>query len=251
MSKLKCVLALLGAAAASSSAAPMCAARSPAHRVPLVELYTSEGCSSCPPADRYLGTLAGSGAVVLSMHVDYWNNLGWRDPFSRPEATERQRWLTTLAASRTVYTPELFVDGRELRGGPALWRDLVPPTLARVSAQPAGAGITVLLDAMPGRAQALEARVATPQGGRLHLALVENNIDVRVSAGENGGATLHHDFVVRAWLDPVELEPGTVSIRRVLPVPRDARREHLAVAAFVDTGQGEVLQALTLPLCGT
>jgi hypothetical protein len=242
---------LLLCGAAASSAAPVCSARSPAQRVALVELYTSEGCSSCPPADRYLATLAGSGAVLLSMHVDYWNRLGWRDPFARPEAGARQRWLADLAGGRTIYTPELFVGGRELRGGPAEWRARLPDALARTGALPAGAGITLLLDALPGPDQAVEARVAAPRGGRLHLALVENGIDVRVSAGENGGRTLHHEFVVRAWLDPVVLEPGTTTVRRVLPVPPGARPDRMAVAAFVDTEQGEVLQALSLPLCGT
>jgi hypothetical protein len=249
MHKLIPLVALLCAGAAA--AAPMCSARSPARRVPLVELYTSEGCSSCPPADRYLGTLAGSGAVVLSMHVDYWTSLGWRDPFSRPEAGERQRWLTDLAGGRTIYTPELFVGGRELRGGPDAWRERLPAALARAGARPAAAGITLELDAPADQVQAVEARVAAPNGARLHLALVESGIDVRVVAGENEGRTLHHDFVVRAWLDPIALKAGTSAVRRVLELPRGARRDRLAVAAFIDNEQGEVLQALTLPLCGT
>ena len=89
---------------------------------PLVELYTSEGCSSCPPADQFLGRLAGLlddqfRAVPLAFHVDYWNWLGWTDPFSKEQFAERQRVVAAYNARRSIYTPELVVAGKEARGG--------------------------------------------------------------------------------------------------------------------------------------
>jgi hypothetical protein len=97
-----------------------CERSSPTHTVALVELYTSEGCNSCPPADRWLSSLLsrhGSTRVVpLSLHVDYWDYIGWSDPFAQAQFSERQR---RLAGGATIYTPEVFVSARELRG----WRD--------------------------------------------------------------------------------------------------------------------------------
>src|ERR1700739_1342795 len=112
-----CLLAAAAMIASPVMAANACRAQSPAHRVALLELYTSEGCSSCPPADQYVAGLRASGvtadqAVVLSEHVDYWNYIGWKDPYSRAAFTERQRWLSDLAGSHTIYTPEMFIAGR-------------------------------------------------------------------------------------------------------------------------------------------
>ncbi|MFL6703417.1 MAG: DUF1223 domain-containing protein, partial [Paraburkholderia graminis] len=116
---LVAALALLCASGLVSAASAMCSARSPAHRVALVELYSSEGCNSCPPADAWLGQWKNSGAtrsvVPLALHVDYWNGLGWTDRFSQHRFTERQQTLTDLAGGHTIYTPEVFVGGRELR----------------------------------------------------------------------------------------------------------------------------------------
>lgn len=245
------VTLLLALLAAAAQAAPACMRQSPAYTVPLVELYTSEGCDSCPPADRYLSTLRGSDAVVLSMHVDYWNYLGWKDPFARRETGERQRALADLVGSRTIYTPELFAGGRELRGGPGRWDSALPQALARLRAQPARAGITLLLEAPRAAGLPVEARVRAPGGGTLQLALVQNDLSVQVGAGENHGRLLHHDFVVRDWLAPVALPAeGDAVVRRSLMLPPGADRAKLAVVAFVQSGDGQILQALQLPLCG-
>lgn len=109
---------LLGPSAAAS--AQTCSKQSPPHTVALLELYTSEGCSSCPPADKFVSNLRNAGlpaeqVVPLALHVDYWDYIGWKDLFASHAYTQRQRWLSGLANTRTIYTPEIFVAGREVR----------------------------------------------------------------------------------------------------------------------------------------
>jgi hypothetical protein len=232
-------------------AGPACVGQSPAHTVALVELYTSEGCSSCPPADRFLGSLRPAGvapsqAVLLSMHVDYWNYIGWKDPFSRKAFTERQRWLSDLAGTRTIYTPEFFVGGRELRD----WNGGLQGVVSKLNKMPARAGIAVSLGALGAGGLPVDVSAQSAQGGTLHVALVEDALAVEVKAGENGGRTLHHDHVVREWLEPVALgRDGKANVSRVLPLPAGARAANLGVAAFVQSDKGEVLQAFSLQAC--
>jgi hypothetical protein len=138
------LLAALARAAGVHAAPPAaCERSSPPHTVALVELYTSEGCSSCPPADRWLSGLAaryGADRIVpLSLHVDYWDYIGWQDPYAQRQFGERQRELGRFATSPTIYTPEVFVGMRELRN----WRDPVTfdRRLQEINRQPAGAEI--------------------------------------------------------------------------------------------------------------
>lgn len=152
----------------------------------VVELYTSEGCSSCPPADRWLSTLSGRAAVLpLSFHVTYWNRLGWPDPFASPEATQRQRdWAVAMGASN-VYTPQVVAGGRDWRRWPEL---PAPPPAApmALSLRRDGARVTAEVGAAPGRWQG-------------YWAVLEDGHRSRVTAGENSGETLAHDHVVRHY----------------------------------------------------
>src|SRR5688572_5754805 len=105
-----------------SVAGAECSAVSAPNRVPLLELYTSEGCNSCPPTDRWVSALqgrdyAGSRVVVLAFHVDYWDRLGWPDRFAQPRFTERQRLINSRNRSRVMYTPQLVLNGRDYRRG--------------------------------------------------------------------------------------------------------------------------------------
>jgi hypothetical protein len=258
------ILLLLGvwvaawsASAVQAAEAGGCSMRSPPHRVALLELYTSEGCSSCPPADAFLsGTRAAlrpDQAVPLSMHVDYWNYIGWKDPYSRKTFTERQQWLTELAGSRTVYTPEFFVAGKELRG----WRDGTQAAVARINQQPAQADISIAIGPAGAGGLPLVVTASAKMAGKLYVALVESGIARQVRAGENQGRLLRHDYVVREWLAPVTLAPaaraagGVAQLSRTVALPAGASPGKLAVSAFVQSEQGEVLQAATLSACGT
>jgi len=236
----------------SGALAQACSKHSPPHTVALLELYTSEGCSSCPPADRFLGALHDAGldagqVVPLALHVDYWDYIGWKDRFSRSDFGERQRWLADQASTRTIYTPEFFVAGHELRD----WRGDIAATVKRINRRPAQASIDISLGKRRDGKLPVEVRARAPQGGQLFVALYQNGLSSDIGAGENRGVRLRHDYVVREWIGPNVLkDDGDTMLSRALVLPADAAPKDLGVAAFVQTAHGEVLQALALPLCG-
>ena len=231
-----------------AASAAQCTAASGDRRVPLLELYTSEGCDSCPPVDRWVSDLPTRGfgvdrLVVLAFHVDYWDYIGWRDPFAHARFSERQRAANARIGSRTIYTPQLMLNGRDFRG-----RDTAriaeigrsaPQASIRFAVAPAPAHFDVTGSWSAGEAAARQA-----QGW---LALYENRLANNVLAGENRGKRLQHDFVVRDIVGP--LPAGNFTQKFTL----DTRwkRNELGVAAFVqDARTGEALQALALPGCG-
>ena len=238
--------------------ANQCAAVSPAHTTALVELYTSEGCDSCPPADRWLSGLAKRGfaaekVVPMALHVDYWDYIGWKDPYGKRQFSGRQRKMAALARSAMVYTPQVLLQGQDFRqwSSPAF-----DAAVARIIARPARARIGLSLDVGTSGAFAVEATVdlleGAPKGDpALYLAAYENRLVSAVSAGENRGRTLEHDYVVLEWAGPFEIRPANqLRERRSLPLLPKAVRKNSGVAAFVqDRGTGEVLQALMLPAC--
>jgi hypothetical protein len=253
------MLALSGLAHAATA---ICTAHSPAHRVALVELYSSEGCSSCPPADHWLGQWkAGAqseGIVPLALHVDYWDSLGWKDRFAKHAFTERQQRLANIERSPTVYTPEVFVAGKELRS----WSDgeSFSSRVKAVNAQPAQADIELRLARAATNAPLnydLDARFQSRMndGGTLnaYVAVYENALTSHVLAGENGGVTLHHERVVREWIGPVSLVDGSAHIRQAVAIGTPGAAlpvNKYGVAAFVENARsGEVLQVVDLTSC--
>lgn len=246
--------AALAAAVVSSAlhAAPdACAAKSGAATAALVELYTSEGCDSCPPADRWLSGLPAAGfgpgtVVALALHVDYWDYIGWKDPFAQGRFSARQRELATTGRSRVVYTPQVILAGKDFRG----WRDRArfAASVAAINATPARAALELARAATEVRAQAAVPRPEDRDDAALYVAVYESGLASRVGAGENRGATLRHDFVVREWWGPVALDAaGAAALVRQADARALARG---GVAAFVQRRRtGEVLQALALPAC--
>jgi hypothetical protein len=231
-----------------AAAAAACNVASPAHTVALVELYTSQGCSSCPPADRWLSKLQPSDRVVpLALHVGYWDYIGWKDPFARREFNLRQRWLGSLNGNRTVYTPGVFVQGRET----PRWYDVrgFDAAINAINAQPARARIELAARIDHGQIEArANASAADAQQPQVVLALVQSGNVTRVGAGENRGETLTNDHVVTQWSAP--RPPGAIEQR--WPAP-DVPAERLRVVALVqDAASGQLLQAVALPLanCG-
>jgi len=224
-----------------------CSASSPDHTVALVELYTSQGCSSCPPADRWLSRLArevpADRAVPIALHVGYWDYIGWKDPFARREFNARQSRLAAANGSRSVYTPGVFVQGRETRWSqPASFES----DLRAVNRRPAAARIVLDQVEAKGariefRAQA-EATSSASKSAQLHVALMQNGLSTAVAAGENRGVMLVNDRVARAWSGPLPLGTRTLSLEAPTAVLAE-----LTLIAFVEDASG-VLQALQLPL---
>ena len=186
---------LLAAASgvAMAQAAPACHAQSAAMRTPVIELYTSEGCSSCPPADRWLSGLKGEAAegrvVALAFHVGYWDYIGWVDRFASPAHTTRQREIAARNRQSNISTPQLVRDGQD-------WRDYAKAL--SVPTEPASVAIRMERT----RPDAVEAEVAaagaTPWTA--YWSVTEHGHASKVAAGENAGEFLKHDFVVRQFV---------------------------------------------------
>jgi hypothetical protein len=252
---LAAITALLGLSAAHA-APEACTARSGPSTVALLELYTSEGCDSCPPADRWLSTAVKSfpdrRLVALALHVDYWDYIGWKDPFAKPLFAVRQRELAAATGSRVVYTPQVVLGGRDHRGWSSASR--FDAAVAEINARPARAEVELALKPGAGGAVDVEASARVPKPGdredaALFVAVYQDGLASRVTAGENRGATLRHDRVVREWWGPFALDAaGAVAARRAVPAATIATG---GAAAFVQSRRsGEVLQALALPACG-
>lgn len=239
-------------AAAQVAYAQSCTGHSPLHTVALVELYTSEGCSSCPPADQFLSGLRAAGlgreqVAPLSLHVDYWNYIGWRDPFAQPGFGERQRMLASAANTSLVYTPEFFVNGREVRK----WSNSLADVVKRTNARPAGAAIDIAVSRSGPAAVQIVVTGKGPAGSSLQVAVQQNNLDSTVVRGENGGRTLHHDYVARRWFEPARLDAsGAVKLTQSFSMPDKRPASDYGVTAFIQSNDGSVLQAYSMPLCG-
>ena len=223
----------------ASVADAACVAQSGAERPSLVELYTSEGCSSCPPAERWLSSLRDSGGyVALEFHVDYWDTDSWRDPYSDARYTERQKATVARGRRNLVYTPQVVLDGRLWKN----WPKAPPPPTVDTT------GPALRLQLTPGtpwRATLDAVGANAGDNWRMHVAVTENALSNAVSGGENRGATLTHDHVVRAFSRALPL--GHAEIDLALPDGIDAAQSS-AVAFVQDQRSGEVVQVVRLAL---
>ncbi|MGH8029445.1 MAG: DUF1223 domain-containing protein [Arenimonas sp.] len=222
-----------------------CAARSGAVTLPLVELYTSEGCSSCPAADRWFSRQRDPDAANwLAFHVDYWDELGWRDRFGAPAHTRRQRERAWAWSSATIYTPQVML-------GPTIhapWR--TPPRFAallRAARTPARAGLAMRVHRAPSgnwQVRVAAARVAGSRGteAQLWLARWVDDQHTAVKAGENRGVALRHDHVVQGLWGPWALD-ARATTHEVTIAPLAGK---WGMVAFVQDARGDTLQSLEL-----
>lgn len=215
----------------------------------VLELFTSQGCSSCPPADRILEELAARGdreqqeIFALSFHVDYWNQLGWKDPFSAAAYTQRQRLYAGVLGDNRIYTPQLIVNGRTGFVGS--------------HRRKADAAVEAALSGSPPRSLKLQVSIeddsvtATtelqPEDGLLlNVALVQKSGTVKVPRGENANRTLTHRNIVRSF---EVLRASDKRLTTQLTVPKDMQTTGATVVAYLQVSRtGEIVAARRVPL---
>ena len=233
------LVAALVPAAALAQAPQSCEARASAQPPAVVEIYTSEGCSSCPPADRWLSPLKGrSDVIALAFHVNYWDRLGWLDRFATTALTERQHQQAQSSGSSYVYTPQVVHNGRDLRNWSGTSSTRLPASTVALALKRDGNTVTASIG---------------PASERLagYWAVLEDGHSSRVKAGENAGETLKHDHVVTLY-KPVETwaaREATKTLSLALPAATGgsggaaARR---VVFVVTDAASQRPLQALAL-----
>ncbi|MEJ7668699.1 MAG: DUF1223 domain-containing protein [Casimicrobiaceae bacterium] len=250
-------LGLIVTATASGAAAQSaCTATSGAQLRPLVELFTSEGCSSCPPADRWLtaefpAERLDAGVTALAFHVDYWDRLGWKDRFASAQFTQRQYEAMRANRATFVYTPQVLVQGRDAQE----WKRGAVTSLAAAGKRPARASVTLDATHEGGaykvRASASVADAALRANAVLWLAYADSGLVSNVQAGENRGVRLAHDHVVRSLHGPFAVNAkGEAAASVAIATPAERGRTPVLVAFVQDTKNGDVLQTLTLLACG-
>ncbi len=196
--------------------------------IAVLELFTSQGCSSCPPADKLLGTYASQENVVpLSFHVDYWDRLGWKDPFSSKEYSDRQRMYSSALKS-DVYTPQLVINGQEeMIGSDAnklsgalqkIFSETPAATLSIKNAEEHEGKINISFDVS-----------GIANNSVMNIAVLENKTTTPVKAGENGGATLTDYNVVRAFKTINQFNKGENKLAIDLPVSLDQKNRTLVL----------------------
>lgn len=204
----------------------------------LVELFTSEGCSSCPPADRHLQQL-DSQVIVLSEHVDYWDRLGWKDQFSSPAFTERQEGYAREFHLDSPYTPQMVVDGvAQFTGGDArraaaeIDKAADRPKANIYLARKGSDGIGIQVG-------------NSPRDAEVWLAMADNVASSHVTAGENRGRSLGHVAVVRSLRKLGAVKRGG-EFSKVVPLPPGANGQRVVVF-LQEPGQGRVVGVAMLP----
>ena len=217
----------------------------------VVELFTSEGCSSCPPADELLGRLRGvpsaNGAEIipLGFHVDYWNDLGWRDRFSSAAFTNRQATYAERFRLSGPYTPQMVVDGSQEFTGSDSPR--AHEAILRAAAEPERAAVQ-LASAAPGKLAVRVKGLSESAAGQVILAVTEDNLATNVGAGENNGHVLRHAAVVREFRILGQLKDGRFETESALNAAKDWKLNDLRVVVFVQpAGRDAIEGASSIP----
>jgi hypothetical protein len=230
-----------------------CKAVSGATITPVVELYTSEGCSSCPPADKWVSTLKSKNtgnstanpAVIQAFHVNYWDYIGWPDRFATPAHTNRQRQISAWNRQNGIYTPQMVLNGGDWRVWGGSSRNV---TASLVSQETAKSSIS-LQQTGADQFEAVISPVQSTSGGTAtwsaYWTITEHGHVTKVKAGENSGETLLHDFVVRQYTpvgDYSTATPQKLTLRGVAATPGHERQVNLVV---FDPKTGKTIQAVS------
>jgi hypothetical protein len=218
----------------------------------VVELFTSEGCSSCPPADELLGRLhrdlsaKNVQVIPLGFHVDYWDGLGWKDRFSSAKFTQRQEQYAQALRVDGPYTPEMVVDGAvEFVGNDA---GRAQSTIRQQASQLETAQVKIA--AAGGDQVSVQVKAAPSSSNALvMMAITEDNLTTQVGSGENGGRTLHHAAVVRDLRQVGTLKDGGIETTVPLNLQKDWKRSDLHAVVFIQNGpSGKIEGAASVAL---
>lgn len=239
----------------STATAAECIARSKDKTIPLLELYTSEGCSSCPPADKWISQIKHDKTKVtpLAFHVDYWDYIGWKDKFSKSEYSDRQRKIAAFGGTGFVYTPQFVFNGRDFKG----WDDSrLNSAINEVqnSAAQANLSISVITEANGGLTLKTHAESLNPDQLNttdIFVALYENGLLTNVQAGENAGRQLKHDYVVRKLFGAYQIDNQNRFSKNFTLSASWANRNAGAVIFLQNSTNGKVIQSLALDFCGS
>ena len=218
------------------------------YKTAVVELYTSEGCSSCPPADTFLSKLGQTNEadqiIPLAFHVDYWDYIGWEDPYAKAKFTQRQREVAKVNQQSTIYTPEFVVDGAEARGSRGVTKLVKRAHKARAEADIAVSLSDVLNDKVNIDFTIANLAIDTQDDPQVYLAVYESSMSSQINSGENNGRKLEHDYVVRYISSPQDTAEGRKHHFDLMLNP-DWNRNELGITVVVKLKKsGRTLQAL-------
>lgn len=223
-------------------------ATSSKHPIALIELYTSQGCSSCPPAEEWLGNLEKSGiasdrAVPLALHVDYWDYIGWKDQFSQKYFTKRQYQYKKTNHSSSVYTPQIIFNGNDVR------RVTLKNTLNELRREIAPVVFEAKVNSLNEENLKIDINFnridSIAKNSRVVVVLAENDLVGNIKSGENAGRTLKHNHVVRVWKNMGQIR-DQLSLK--IAVKPTWNRDNLDVVIIVETADMQTQQALRLAL---
>jgi len=252
---LKFVVLILGGVSVAVLSARTAQAQTSLGRTPvLVELYTSEGCSTCPPADDLLADMAehqpipGVLVVPLAEHVDYWNQLGWTDRFSSSVYSQRQRVYAKNMKATEVYTPQMVIGGT--RESPGSDRPSVVRAITAVAKTTTGALTVTRSGASEGTVQVSVTLSGAGAGEApgLYAVVTDDEDTTMVGGGENGGHSLHHVAAVRSMQYFGAISDGQQKLLAI-KLPDDAAKRKLHLVVFAQlTGQGRIVAAASSPI---
>jgi hypothetical protein len=238
------VILVLTTASSASSTIKEPVIKDTAKGFALVELFTSQGCSSCPAADRLLGKYAAENnehIIAIAFHVDYWNRLGWKDPFSNAAFSDRQRHYASGFGNETVYTPQAVINGsNEMVGSDA---QKLAAGISQATAQQPKAAIAISnIETVAAKVSFTYTISGAYNGTIINAALVQRNVETSIGAGENSGLQLSNYNVVR---DFTSLSSAQNSGNINFTLPAEAKATAYSLVLYLqEDGNGKITAAI-------